>query len=1051
MPYPKARAGERSEEQIPAQPSFPALEEDVLTYWKADATFEASVEARPAGEKGANEFVFYDGPPFANGLPHYGHLLTGYVKDVVPRYQTMRGHRVERRFGWDCHGLPAEFEAEKQLGITQKNEIEAMGIAAFNEACRISVLRYTDEWQDYVTRQARWVDFENDYKTLDLDYMESVMWAFKSLWDRGLIYEGFRVLWYCWRCETPLSNTETRMDDVYRDRQDPAVTVGLPLVSPRPELDGVEALVWTTTPWTLPSNMAAAVHPEVEYVVVQADGRRFLLAEARVAAYARELGEDPPVIARFRGAQLVGTRYRPVFPFFEDTQAAAHQILPADYVSTEDGTGIVHIAPAYGEEDKVVTDAAGIEPVTPVDPRGRFDAQVPPYKGMHVFEANRQIIRDLQASGALLRHETIDHTYPHCWRCDSPLIQRAVSSWFVAVTRIRDRMVELNQQIEWVPEHVRDGQFGKWLENARDWSISRNRFWGSPIPVWISDDPAYPRVDVYGSLDELERDFGVRPTDLHRPGIDELTRPNPDDPTGRSMMRRVPEVLDCWFESGSMPFAQVHYPFENADWFEHHFPGDFIVEYNGQTRGWFYTLHVLATALFDRPAFRTCVAHGIVLGNDGQKMSKSRRNYPDVNEVFARDGSDAMRWFLMASPILRGGDLVVTERGIREAVRHALLPLWNSYYFLALYANAENVEGVFRTDSGHVLDRYILAKTGRVVADVEAQLDTYDLPGACATIRDFLEVLTNWYIRRSRDRFWAGERDAIDTLHTVLEVTCRVAAPLLPLTTEVVWRGLTGERSVHLTDWPVPDELPADAALVADMDRVRNVCSAALGLRAANSLRVRLPLNRLLVAANEAPRLEPFLDVIRDEVNVKEVVLTTDVGAHCAFEVAVNARVAGPRLGRDVQNVIRAVKAGEWADTPSGHIEAAGIELREGEYERRLVSKDPGAAAALPGNTGVVVLDTDVTPELEAEGLARDLVRLIQQARKDAGLDVSDRIALTIDAPERVAAASRAHEAFIAGETLAVRVAFGAVVDGFSAALGDEGEVRLKLERVERG
>ena len=960
MPYPRA-GFKKDPDSIPAHPRFPELERDVLSYWRADGTFQASIDHRPAGQDGANEFVFYDGPPFANGLPHYGHLLTGYVKDVVPRYETMRGRRVERRFGWDCHGLPAEFEAEKQLGINHKNEIEAMGIAQFNDACRVSVLRYTSEWEAYVTRQARWVDFENDYKTLDLSYMESVMWAFKSLYEKGLVYEGFRVLWYCWRCETPLSNTEVKMDDVYRDREDPAVTVGMTLVSDKPELNGVQALIWTTTPWTLPSNLALAVHPDVDYVVVASKGNRYLLAEARVPAYEREFGETPEIVARFAGRALVGTRYTPVFDFFAG-RPNAHQVLPADYVSTEDGTGIVHIAPAYGEDDKAVTDAAAIEPVTPVNSRGEFDATVPPYAGQHIFDANKQIIRDLKATGVLLRHETHHHPYPHCWRCENPLIQRAVSSWFVAVTRFRDRLVELNQQITWVPEHIRDGQFGKWLENARDWSVSRSRYWGSPIPVWMSDDRNYPRVDVYGSLDELERDFGVRPTDLHRPAIDQLTRPNPDDPTGRSTMRRVPEVLDCWFESGSMPFAQVHYPFENATWFEHHYPGDFIVEYNGQTRGWFYTLHVLATALFDRPAFRTCMAHGIVLGDDGQKMSKSRKNYPDVNGVFDRDGSDAMRWFLMDSPILRGGDLIVTERGIQEGVRQSLLPLWNSYYFLGLYANADRLDGRSRTDSTHLLDRYILAKTQELVTDVETQMDRYDIVGACATVREFLDALTNWYVRRSRDRFWAGDRDAVDTLHTVLEVTCRVAAPLLPLTTEVIWRGLTGGRSVHMTDWPLVDELPSDAALVAAMDRVREVCSTALALRMANKLRVRLPLGRLLVAATDARAIQPFIDIIRDEVNVKQVELTDDVAAHGRAEIVVNARVAGPRLGRQVQEVIRAAKAGQWSVTPEGRIHVAGVDLMDGEFERRMVSQDAGATAELPRNSGFVILDTAVTP-----------------------------------------------------------------------------------------
>ncbi|WP_410612952.1 isoleucine--tRNA ligase [Amycolatopsis sp. lyj-109] len=1051
--YPQAQLGDGA--GVPSQPSFPALEKQVLAYWESDRTFQASIDARPAGEKGENEYVFYDGPPFANGLPHYGHLLTGYVKDLVPRYQTMKGRKVERRFGWDTHGLPAELEAMRQLGITETSEIEEMGIAKFNAASQESVLRYTDEWRDYVTRQARWVDFDNDYKTLDVTYMESVLWAFKRLWDKGLVYEGYRVLPYCWRDATPLSNHELGMDsDVYRNRQDPAVTVGFRLEGNGNELDGAYLLIWTTTPWTLPSNLATAVHPDVQYVVVEHDGKRFLLAEARVAAYARELGEEPAVVAHYTGTQLLGTRYAPPFPYFTGTENA-HQVLAADYVTTDDGTGIVHIAPAYGADDKLVTDAAGIPPVTPVDAHGKFDATVPDYEGQQVFDANPNIVRDLKngtgsaaRQGALLlRHETYDHSYPHCWRCRNPLIYRAVSSWFVAVTQFKDRMVELNQQITWYPENVKDGQFGKWLENAIDWSISRNRYFGTPIPVWQSDDPAYPRTDVYGSLDELEADFGVRLDNLHRPYIDELTRPNPDDPTGNSTMRRVPDVLDVWFDSGSMPYAQVHYPFENAEWFEHHYPSDFIVEYIGQTRGWFYLLHVLATALFDRPAFRACVAHGIVLGSDGAKMSKSLRNYPDVNEVLERDGSDAMRWYLMASPILRGGNLVVTDKGIRDAVRQAVLPLWNSYYFLALYANAEGVEGQWRTDSPNVLDRYVLAKTHELVTDVEYAMDHYDVAGACQTVRDFLEVLTNWYVRRSRDRFWAGDKDAIDTLHTVLEVTSRVAAPLLPLTTEVVWRGLTGGRSVHLTDWPNANDLPADAALVTAMDRVRQVASSALSLRKANKLRVRLPLSSLVVAAEDAETMGAFADILRDEVNVKAVELTTDVAAHGGFEVAVNARAAGPRLGKDVQTVIKAVKAGDWSFR-GGAVVAAGIALQEGEFERRLVAKGGGAAAELPGGSGLVLIDTEVTPELAAEGLVRDLVRVVQQARRDAGLDVADRIALTVDAPAEVVEAARTHEQFLASETLSTSVTYGPVAEGFAGTVGDGTKVTVAVAKA---
>ncbi|HXO25228.1 MAG TPA: class I tRNA ligase family protein, partial [Streptosporangiaceae bacterium] len=708
----------------------------------------------------------------------------------------------------------------------------------------------------------------------------------------------------------------------------------------------------------------------------------------------------------------------PLLPYLADTENA-FRVIVSDDVTTEDGTGVVHMAPAYGEADALACNAAGIPTVLTVDDQGRFTGVVPDFEGQHVFDANDGIAALLRAQGSLVRKETYTHSYPHCWRCRNPLIYKAVSSWFVAVTQFKDRMVELNQEITWVPGHVKEGQFGKWLANARDWSISRNRFWGSPIPVWQSDDPAYPRTDVYGSLDELERDFGVRPADLHRPGIDELTRPNPDDPTGKSVMRRVPEVLDCWFESGSMPFAQVHYPFENREWFDGHYPGDFIVEYIGQTRGWFYTLHVLATALFDRPAFRTCVSHGIVLGNDGQKMSKSLRNYPDVNEVFDRDGSDAMRWFLMASPILRGGNLVVTEQGIRDAVRQAILPLWNSYYFFVLYANAESYQARRSTTSEHVLDRYILAKTRALVTDLEQLLDGYQVAGACQLLREYLEVLTNWYIRRSRSRFWAGEPAALDTLWTVLETVCRAAAPLLPLTTEAIWRGLTGEPSVHLADWPDVRDWQADPDLAAAMDLVRAACSTALGLRKARQLRVRLPLASLVIAHPQAASLAPFTDLIADEVNVKTVELSQEVASLGTFELAVNPRLLGPRLGARVQQVIRAVKAGDW--TRSGdRVTAAGIDLDPGEYELRLTAADADSTAALPGNGGLIALDTEVTPELAAEGAARDVVRVVQQARRDAGLSVSDRIRLVVGADGALADAVRAHAGFVTEETLAV-------------------------------
>ena len=1046
MIYPQGSAPESGDAaRVSPSPNFPAIEEGILAFWKRDDTFRASIENRT----GCREWTFYDGPPFANGLPHYGHLLTGYAKDLFPRFQTMRGLQVHRRFGWDTHGLPAELEAMRQLGITEKHEIDDMGIAAFNDVARESVLAYTGEWEEYVTRQARWVDFENDYKTLDVTFMESVIWAFKQLHDKGLAYEGFRVLPYCWHDETPLSNHELKMDDdVYKMRQDQTVTVTFPLDGPKAEalgLTAVRALAWTTTPWTLPTNMALAVGPAIEYAVVPSgplgagDGSAegvasYLLATDTIANYVKDLGYETSadalaaVTRTITGAELDGVEYDRIWDYYADTEQwgtqNAWQILVADYVATGEGTGIVHQAPAYGEDDQIVCAAAGIPVIISVDDGGRFLPVVAEVQGLQVFEANKPLVGLLRTGGRLLRVASYEHSYPHCWRCRNPLIYKAVSSWFVRVTEYRDRMVELNEQINWVPENVKHGQFGKWIGNARDWSVSRNRYWGSPIPVWKSDDPAYPRVDVYGSLDELEADFGVRPTDLHRPFIDELTRPNPDDPTGKSTMRRIEDVLDVWFDSGSMPFAQVHYPFENREWFESHNPADFIVEYIGQTRGWFYTLHALSTALFDRPAFSSVVSHGIVLGSDGQKMSKSLRNYPDVSEVFDRDGADAMRWFLMSSSVIRGGNLVVTEEGIRESTRQFILPLWNTYYFFTLYANASGYDAQWRTDSTDVLDRYLLAKTRRLIVDVTAQLEALDSPAATATMRDFADVLTNWYVRRSRDRFWSGDTAAFDTLFTVLETLTRVAAPLMPLIGEEVWRSLTGGRSVHLTDWPDFAGFPEADDLEAAMDRVREIASSGLALRKATGKRVRLPLAELTVVATSTAGLADFSGIIREELNIKKLTLRTleesSLGEFgITKRLSVNSRVVGPRIGKNVQAVIKASKAGDWASSGEGVI-VGGIELVAGEFELELqAADDTQAIAFLPGG-GFVLLDTATTPELEAEGLARDLVRAVQDARKSAGFDVSDHIDLTVhfgSAKEQSGVDD--YRALVAGETLA--------------------------------
>ncbi|MBN8423059.1 isoleucine--tRNA ligase [Microbacterium esteraromaticum] len=1071
MTYPRTSAASGAQSSfgpaaVTPSPRFPEIERDVLDFWKSDDTFRASIEQR----EGADEWVFYDGPPFANGLPHYGHLLTGYAKDLFPRFQTMLGKKVDRVFGWDTHGLPAELEAMKQLGITEKSEIEAMGIDVFNAKARDSVLAYTHEWQDYVTRQARWVDFERGYKTLDLGYMESVLWAFKTLYDKNLAYEGYRVLPYCWRDETPLSAHELRMDDdVYQMRQDPSVTATFPLTGAKAEslgLTGVRALAWTTTPWTLPTNLALAVGPDIEYVVVPAGpqgaadivpgddvaesaAHRYLIARELLGGYAKDLGYESAdeahaaIEAAHLGAALQDVTYDRLFDYYADAETwgteSAWRLLVDDYVTVSDGTGIVHQAPAYGEDDQRVANAAGIPTIISLDDGGRFLSSVTDVAGELWMDANTPLVRLIRAAGRLLRLQSYEHSYPHCWRCRNPLIYKAVSSWFIRVTDIKDDLLANNEQITWVPENVKHGQFGKWLEGARDWSISRNRYWGSPIPVWKSDDPEHPRVDVYGSLEELERDFGALPTgpngevDLHRPYIDDLTRPNPDDPTGKSTMRRIEDVFDVWFDSGSMPFAQVHYPFENQDWFDAHAPADFIVEYIGQTRGWFYVMHVLSTALFERPAFTGVSCHGIVLGNDGYKMSKSLRNYPDVSEVLDRDGSDAMRWFLMSSSVLRGGNLAVTEEGIRAGVREFLLPLWSSWYFFATYANASGgYEASWRTDSTDVLDRYILARLGDLVSEVRADLEGLDSTTAAARLREFVEVLTNWYIRRSRDRFWEGvnddpaSREAFDTLYTVLETLTRVAAPMVPLISERIWQGLTGGRSVHLTDWPDADAFPAADDVRDAMDAVRELSSVGNALRKREKLRVRLPLARLTVVSPLAADLAQFEGILREELNVKAVELVAQqegtAGEYgISHRLSVNARVAGPRLGKEVQRIIRAAKDGFWTEQ-DGVVTVDGIALEPAEYELALETsgRPEGEALAIVPGGGFMLLDTVTTPELEAEGLARDAIRVVQEARKNAGLDVSDRIALALNVAPADAAALQAHAALIAAETLAV-------------------------------
>ena len=690
------------------------------------------------------------------------------------------------------------------------------------------------------------------------------------------------------------------------------------------------------------------------------------------------------------------------------------------------------MAPGFGEDDQFVCEANEIEirDAVPVDDQGRFTDIVSNWSNENVFDANPKIIQHLKDLGKVLRHETYEHNYPHCWRTDTPIIYKAISSWYVEVTKIRSRLQEINQEINWVPDHVKDGRFGQWLAGARDWSISRNRFWGSPIPVWVSDSPDYPRTDVYGSLDELEADFGVRPTDLHRPFIDDLTRPNPDDPSGKSTMRRVPEVLDCWFESGSMPFAQVHYPFENKEWFEEHFPADFIVEYINQTRGWFYTLHVLAGALFDRPAFQNVICHGILLAEDGNKLSKRLRNYTEPTEIFDSQGSDALRWYLMSTNIVRGGDTRISDAGIDDVTRQVLIPIWNAYSFFTLYANVDHHHAALRVDSKHLLDRYLLAKTRSLIANTTSSLDAYDLPGAANEIQLFIDALNNWYIRRSRDRFWGpegggqGDPDAYDTLYTVLTIFTRIAAPFLPMVMDEIYGGLTDGASVHLAPWPRVEELPEDSGLVQRMDQIREAASTALRLREDAGLRVRLPLTSVTVAGKHASELSEVSDLLAEEINVHSVILTDEIGDSATMTLKPNGNLLGPRLGADVQNVFVAAKEGNWSSVGDNRVDIAGHILESHEYDMALEPADSTTTASLKSNDAVVILDTKVTPELEAEGSARDLIRTIQQARKEADLEVTERITVEVIWSPNDIDAIKEHETAVMSAVLANQISW---------------------------
>ena len=1002
--------------EVKAKADFVELENEVLKFWEEDKTFEKSVTQR----SGAEEFVFYDGPPFANGTPHYGHIMVSYVKDVVARFQTMNGKKVERRLGWDCHGLPAEMSAEKQLGVSGRKQIEEFGVEKFNNFCRQDVLKYSGIWVDMFKRIGRWVDFSNDYKTMNLSFMESVISNFKQLYDKGLVYEDYRVLPYSWAAETPLSNFEVNQG--YQDKTDNAITVMFKLEN------GMNILVWTTTPWTLPSNLMLAVGLDIDYAVMEENGQKYILAEALLGRYKKQL-EKAVKVGSLKGKDLVGLSYEPMFPYFKQLkEKGAFRVLSGEFVSTEDGTGIVHIAPGFGQDDFEACRAydENFPIVCPVDEAGKFTAEVPDYQGKQVFETNEPIMQWLKENGLLVKKEQYTHSYPFCWRTDTPLIYKAMSSWFVKVTDFRDNMVKNNQQINWVPEHIKDGRFGKWLEGARDWSISRNRFWGTPIPVWKSDNPNFPRIDVFGSLEEIREKTGVEVKDLHKPYIDEVVYPNPDDPSGQTMMRRVGDVFDCWFESGSMPYAQVHYPFENKQWFENHFPADFIVEAMDQTRGWFYTLTVLSTALHNRPAFKNCICTGLLMAEGGQKLSKRLKNYPDPNEVLGSIGSDALRWFLVSSPVLKGGNLAVDKEGkeIAKASRAAQIPLWNAYYFFTLYANAEGYRAKEINSSSEAIDNYILSKLKRLGAIAKQGLESYDVSMATNEVASFMEVLNNWYIRRTRDRFWEGDVQAFDTLYTVLVNVCKIIAPLMPFLSEYIYKNLTGAESVHLTDYPALDGIRLDENLVRQMDFVQELCSAGKFIREEKNLRNRLPLSSLtLIGETLSPE---YQEIVKDELNVKEVRFDGNLDNYAAKTVYLYTPLLGKALGKDMGPVMGAYKQGKWELNADGTLSIAGQTLTPDLFEVRLEMKEGVAGQAFADNKAVITLDTNVTDELRREGMARDFVRLVQTLRKDKDFNISDRIELCYNTDNtELALALAENKSYIAEQVLAVKVENG--------------------------
>jgi len=1013
--------------------SFPEMEEEILKFWKDTNTFKKSTELR----ENSPAFVFYDGPPFATGLPHYGHFVPGIVKDIVPRYKTMKGYHVERRWGWDCHGLPVENEMEKELNLKTKKDIISYGIENFNESCRSIVLRYTSEWEKIIERSGRWVDFKNAYRTMDPSYMESIWWVFKSLWEKNLIYEGYKILPYCPRCATPLSNFEVNQG--YKEVKDPAITVKFQAKDD----NTLFYLAWTTTPWTLPSNLALAVGPEIEYIEVldHESKERYILATDRLNSYYKD-ESGFTIVKRFTGAEIEGKEYIPLFPYFKSISPSAFKIVLADYVSIEDGTGIVHTAPGFGEDDYNTGIKYRLPIVSPVDENGEFTQEVIDYKGMLVKDADPLIIEDLKKRKVLVKKETITHSYPHCWRCESPLIYKAVSTWFVKIDPIKDDMINANKQITWVPDHIKDGRFGKWLEGARDWAVSRNRFWGTPLPVWKCRDCG--ETICIGSISELEKLSSTKVNDLHKHFVDKIVLKCPE--CGGSM-ERVPEVLDCWFESGSMPYAQEHYPFENVEKFKQRFPADFIAEGLDQTRGWFYSLTVIAAALFKKPAFKNCIVNGLVLDEEGKKMSKRLKNYPDPSYIMNNYGADALRLYLINSAVIRAEELLFSENGVKEVVKNILLPLYNAYSFFVTYAIIDNwkpdekliYSPLNMKQFSNELDRWILSNLQTLILKVTEATESYKLYLAIPPIIDFIDDLTNWYIRRSRRRFWKSENDtdkneAYHSLYFVLLTFCKIAAPYIPFITESIYQNLklpSMPQSIHLTEYPDSLYPLVDKDLENKMSIIQKAVMLGRNLRTSYNLKVRQPLAKIFIVdpdKHELDLISNLEDMVKDELNIKQVNFSSEEEGILQYSAKPNFKKLGKILGKDIskaQKAILQLSSSQIASILKGNK----IKVKEDDFAYELQADDIIVERVPAKNMAIineghltVAIDTNITLDLKQECDAREIINKIQNTRKEENYNVIDRIEVSIWTTRSILESINKFKSYICNETLCNRL-----------------------------